>query len=455
MKIILKKLSHHPLNEEIYSLSSIEDLMSSIDEVGLLQPLVVNNKFQVLSGNRRLEAVKRLGWKSVEVEKIKTNKKDEPQMIVHFNKQRVKTCRELLNEIYILMPQYSIGQGKRTDLTNVRPNKGSARDEIADLVGMSSSQIGKLLFIEKNDPDFITLIDDGQLTINQAYISVSRAKKQQDAITGNIKSLTPKDEEFVFYKKSSHDMSEVKDGSVDLIFTSPPYWNKRKYNKKGGLGNEKSPTEFVNNLVSHLGDCKRVLNDRGSFFLVLGDTFQDGNLLSIPHRVALGLQDDGLILRNTIVWKKTNPKPTSSKTNLTQTYEFIFHLVKSLDYRYEHTLSETKEGARIQHAPRHREMTDKRLMMTPFIPRGGKNMGDYWDEDVVKTAVARNIIQGDEVEHPAPFPENIVKLPILQTTNEGDVVLDPFMGSGTTGKVSRDLGRKFIGYDIRVFQKGN
>ena len=68
MKISVKKLSHHPLNEEIYSLSSIEDLMSSIDKVGLLQPLVVNQKFQVLSGNRRLEAVKRLGWKSVEVD---------------------------------------------------------------------------------------------------------------------------------------------------------------------------------------------------------------------------------------------------------------------------------------------------------------------------------------------------------------------------------------------------
>jgi DNA modification methylase len=455
MKISLKKLSHHPLNEEIYSLSSIEDLKSSIDEVGLLQPLVVNQKFQVLSGNRRLEAVTRLGWKSVEVEKIDSDTESEPQMIVHFNKQRVKTCRELLNEIYILMPQYSVGQGKRTDLTNVRTNKSSARDEIADLVGMSSSQIGKLLFIEKNDPDFIKVIDDGELTINQAYLSVSREKKQRDAIKGQFRTPTQKDKGFVFYNKSSHDMSEVKDESVDLIFTSPPYWNKRKYSEEGGLGNEKSPSEFVANLVDHLGDCKRVLNKQGSFFLVLGDTFENGNLLSIPHRVALGLQDEGWLLRNTIVWKKTNPKPTSSKTNLTQSYEFIFHLVKSLDYRYEHTLSEMKEGARIQHSPRHREMTDKRVMMKPFIPRDGKNMGDFWDEDVVKTAVVRNIIQDNDIEHPAPFPEDIVKLPILQTTNEGDVVLDPFMGSGTTGKVARDLGRQFIGYDVRVFQKGD
>ena len=84
-------------------------------------------------------------------------------------------------------------------------------------------------------------------------------------------------------------------GDPGWIRTTGPQisWNKRKYNEEGGLGNEKSPSEFVTNLVDHLGDCKRVLNKQGSFFLVLGDTFENGNLLSIPHRVALGLQDEG------------------------------------------------------------------------------------------------------------------------------------------------------------------
>ena len=109
---------------------------------------------------------------------------------------------------------------------------------------------------------------------------------------------------------------------------------KRKYTDNDGLVNEKKPSDYLSNLVNHLDDCKRVLKKMGSFFLNLGGTFNDGNLQNIPHKVIIGLQDKGWILRNTIIWAKTNPKPSSSKSNLCPTYEFIFHLVKSKDYFY-------------------------------------------------------------------------------------------------------------------------
>ena len=74
-------------------------------------------------------------------------------------------------------------------------------------------------------------------------------------------------------------MEEVETGSIDLIFTSPPYWNKRVY---GGvtLGNERSPDDYVDNLVSHLDECSRVIKETGSFFLNMGDTYKDGNLMN-------------------------------------------------------------------------------------------------------------------------------------------------------------------------------
>ena len=77
-------------------------------------------------------------------------------------------------------------------------------------------------------------------------------------------------------------------------------------------------------------------------------------------------------------------------------------------------------------------------------------MGDYWNEDVVRTSVANQKldIQG---EHPAPFPEEIITLPILQTSEIGDLVLDPFMGSATTGRVCDKLKRKFVGYDLKMY----
>ena len=204
-------------------------------------------------------------------------------------------------------------------------------------------------------------------------------------------------------------------------------------------------------LITHFDDCYRVLNGTGSFFLNLGDTYLDGNLQNIPHRVVLGLQDKGWMLRNTIIWNKTNPKPQSSKSNLTPTYEFIFHLVKELGYKYEHTLVPHKHEYKPSHVPRLRELNDKYKQTYPYVPRSGKNMGDFWTHDVVRSAVGNRVKIGTSHEHPAPFPEDIVTLPLLQTTGQGDLVCDPFMGTGTTGKIANDYGRRFIGYDIQAY----
>jgi ParB/RepB/Spo0J family partition protein len=161
MKIPLSQVQPHPLNETIYDLSNIDDLVVSIGEVGLLTPVVVNQQYQLISGHRRIEAVRRLGWDEVDVEVIETASEDEEKsLLVHFNKQRVKTSREIINEAETLRPLYAVGQGKRSDLTSVRPNKSSGRDALAEAVGVSSSQLGKLLFIQKENSDFITAIDD-------------------------------------------------------------------------------------------------------------------------------------------------------------------------------------------------------------------------------------------------------------------------------------------------------
>jgi ParB-like chromosome segregation protein Spo0J len=239
MKIPLSQVQPHPLNETIYDLSNIDDLVVSVGEVGLLTPVVVNQQYQLISGHRRIEAVRRLGWDEVDVEVIETASEDEEKsLLVHFNKQRVKTSREIINEAETLRPLYAVGQGKRSDLTSVPRNK-SGRDALAEAVGVSSSQLGKLLFIQKENPDFINAIDEGKLTVRQAYTHLSRLKNEKDAQKPASKGKKSSSTElFVFHHKSSDVMEEVKTGSIDLIFTSPPYWNKRVY---GGvtLGNER------------------------------------------------------------------------------------------------------------------------------------------------------------------------------------------------------------------------
>ena len=314
MKVKVSSLKHHPKNKEIYTLSSIEELMESISEVGLLQPLTVDTRNQVISGNRRFESIKRLNWEEVDVNLREVKKEDEELLLIHYNKQRIKSFKELINEYLTLDNLYRKGQGKRTDLTSVKSNISSTRDIVSKEMGISSSQLRRLVYIYKNRPEYIELLDKGILTVNQSYLQIQREVKEKESRESNtsLKSDSINKSNWRFYQKYSHNMSELKEGEVQTIFTSPPYWNKRKYSEEEGLGNEKTSEEFVVNLSEHLKDCKRVLNDRGSFFLNLGDTFYNGNLQNVPHRVVLKLQEQGWILRNTIIWSKTNPKPSSS-----------------------------------------------------------------------------------------------------------------------------------------------
>ena len=452
MVLPISEIQPHPLNKEIYSLSNLDDLIKSIEDVGLLQPIIINQKNQILSGHRRYECIKKLGWNNVEVEVKEVEENETDFYLVQFNKQRIKTTKELLGEYDVIEKYY---ENKRGKIKNVRANNHkeenyNRRDKISEQLGIKSSQLGKLLFIRKYREDYISLIDKEIITTHQAYIQTNREVKEKKSISHKPKSKSKND--WRVYIKSSDDMSELNDGEIQTIFTSPPYYNKRTYSEGGGLGNEPNPHQYVENLSNHLKGCYRVLNNKGSFFLNIGDTFLDGDLQNIPHQVISNLKEQGYILRNTIIWSKTNPKPSSSKSNLTPSFEYIFHLVKSKNYLYNQTLTELSSKSKPSLPPRHRNIDlTKPSSVSPYFPNSnGKNMGDFWNEDIVRTSVANQKLE-IEGEHPAPFPNQIITLPILQTSNEGDLVLDPFMGSGTTGRVCDELKRKFVGYDLKRF----
>ncbi|MDA8923790.1 ParB N-terminal domain-containing protein [Flavobacteriaceae bacterium] len=97
MKVKVSSLTHHPKNKEIYDLSSIEELMESVSEVGLLQSLIIDQHQQIISGNRRFESIKRLGWNEVEVEVKEVEDGEEELLLIHYNKQRIKSFKELIN----------------------------------------------------------------------------------------------------------------------------------------------------------------------------------------------------------------------------------------------------------------------------------------------------------------------------------------------------------------------
>lgn len=459
MKVKVSKLTHHPLNKRIYSLSGIETLMDSIKQVGLLEPPTIDQHFQVVSGNRRFEAIKRLGLGEIEVHQINVKKGDEVLTLIHFNRQRIKTTQELLNE-YFELETYHKKKGLKKGTT--------IRSTVSKEIKVTDGQLARIIYIHKRNPDFISLIDKGILTVNQAYMNLRREeddKKSRNSIKEYQSSKISNKELFRFYQKSSHNMKEVKSSSCDLVMCSPPFWRLRSYSDNDILGSEPTSEEYVQNISKHLSkEVMRVLSPSGSFFIELGDTFLNGNLQNIPHRVAIELQKRGFIQRNGIVVNRKNFKPSSSKKNLTPTYSMIFHFVKSMDYHYVLSLTKNSSNTKPSLPPRHRNIKGTiSSNISPYIPNpDGKNMGDFFTEDIVRVAVSNQRYSG-EIQHPAQYPEQLVHLilnstiylPFKDNPNYSPLCCDPFAGNLGLWKgikwFNDNLGTKirFVGYDIK------
>ena len=235
---------------------------------------------------------------------------------------------------------------------------------------------------------------------------------------------------------------------VDCIVTSPPYYGQRNYGIAGQYGLEAHPAAYLDQLVRVFSLCWDVLRDTGSLWVNLGDTYWSGKgahqsaeskqgarrfgvrpqdhpgdgrwarpkqLLLLPHRLAIALQDSGWLVRNDNVWVKPHPVPDQVRDRCAASHEYVFHFTKSRWYYF----NRTAVG---------RTLPSGRLMP----PR------DTWQ--VPPASGSGN--------HRATFSEELVRLPILATTPPQGLVLDPFTGSGTSMILAKKYGWRSIGIDI-------
>lgn len=290
-------------------------------------------------------------------------------------------------------------------------------------------------------------------------------------------------------------------GSVDCIVTSPPYYGLRDYGTKGQYGLESSPAEYVETMRRLFAEAQRVLADDGTLWLNLGDSYSSGqgalntgfnerwhgegnsgqrkqekgrpsrrrdgaevaaarravtgmppkNLLMVPERTAMALQDDGWILRNKIVWHKTNAMPASVTDRLSNRYEHLFLFSKSERYWFDLDPIREPHTMRPQRRPSGHK-TRQKLGVLPAQTFStsqrdeagvdghplGRNPGDVW------AIPTRPYPQA----HFAVFPIDLPLRCIKAGCKPGGTVLDAFSGSGTTGAAARQLGRRYIGIDL-------
>jgi site-specific DNA-methyltransferase (adenine-specific) len=246
--------------------------------------------------------------------------------------------------------------------------------------------------------------------------------------------------------------------AVDCIVTSPPYWRQRDYRgNRNQVGQEKSPAAYVSRLRDIFAQCRRVLKPTGTAWLVIGDKYEDLRQLGLPWRVALALVDDGWILRADCIWHKPNAMPSPTKSRPTTDHEYIFFFAKSADYYYD------ADAIREPHVT----FTDESRMrggrrhfgVRGGTPENGKNAGSLnlhdgrWDQAFHPLGRNKRTVWSIPLSkyrgaHFAVFPEPLVELCIQAGCPPAGLVLDPFLGSGTTAVVARRLGRHYLGIDV-------
>jgi DNA modification methylase len=247
------------------------------------------------------------------------------------------------------------------------------------------------------------------------------------------------------------------DNCIDCIVTSPPYWRQRDYRgHEQQLGQEATPAAYVERLTAIFAQCRRVLKSTGTLWLVLGDKYDDGRQLGLPWRVALSLMDEGWILRADCIWHKPNAMPSSAKTRPTIDHEYVFFLTKSADYFYD------ADAIREPHVTfsGHSKMRGGRghFGKRGGTPEVGKNGGSTnlhngrWDQAFHPLGRNKRTVWSIPLSkfreaHFAVFPERLVEICLQAGCPQNGLVLDPFLGSGTTALVAQRLGRRYAGID--------
>lgn len=276
-------------------------------------------------------------------------------------------------------------------------------------------------------------------------------------------------------------LKELENSSVDCIVTSPPYWRLRDYGHNEQMGLEETPEEFIKNLCDVFDDCRRVLKDTGTLFVNLGDSYSHSNsistlgrrgfykdvkdltlrktkcmarkksLVGIPAMFMIEMINRGWILRNKIIWQKTNVMPESVKDRFTNDYEEVFFFTKKEKYFFnklyepyaKKTLHAFKNG-KIPNSHKYLEAGKSKCGMREgkewlnVVSEKGRNMRTVWSIGTV----------GIKEAHFSTFPLELARRCITAGCPNGGTVLDIFLGSGTTLLAAKELNMHGTGIEL-------
>ena len=447
------------LNQTIVDLYStpenFEDMKANIKEFGVIQPILVNrSNMVVISGNLRLKIARELGHQTVPVIFCDLSDDELNVIALSTNFQRKKSLLDIKHELDFIEKYFNVGQGSRTDLNpqlkEEADRKKSAMSSVPKYTVDSIRKAEKLTrqLYGNNATEVLESelqkVDKGQGSINSL---VKRLEKDANDLTNQ--SAVPESYQLDLgdvkvFNHTCETMYELEDKSVSSIVTSPPYFAMRDYgNGESELGLESDRNEYLNNLINIFNECKRVLKDDGSLMVNINEKVENGSYRGVVHQFIGAMLNNGWDLNDEIIWLKNNPQYTSGKRSV-RSHEYIFHFVKKgcKDFYYDGELAKnTSDPNRFcvygkDNKPKFLSGMDFRGNALITNGANTKELSNQCEDE------------GFILTHSATFPLAVPTLLVLLTSKPGDLVVDPFNGTGSVGEVCRLMGRNYVGYEL-------
>lgn len=217
-------------------------------------------------------------------------------------------------------------------------------------------------------------------------------------------------------------MKEISSQTVQAVITSPPYWNLKNYEHTEQIGHGEQYEKYHQRLNKVWGECKRVLKQAGTMWIVVDKIHLGGDILHIPYDIAKNCQRLGFLLQDIILWNKPTAIAGMNAINLVNKYEYVLFFSRAKDFKLQ---NKTESGVK-----------------APDKASGANAYTDLWRIPVKAGSIRKT------PDHEAPYPEELIQRIIALCSEENDLILDPFLGSGTTLKAALESQRRCRGYEI-------
>ncbi|MEL1230401.1 MAG: DNA methyltransferase [Candidatus Neomarinimicrobiota bacterium] len=469
---------------------SEQQLKNSLKYEGQLTPIVVTSDYHLIDGYRRLNLLRELGCEELKVQVVELNPTIDIR--ISLNTYRIKTELDLTNEVFQILNSVPKRQGKRPNGESY--NRYEIIQEKLDYRWKSNTAIRQLDKIVENDfedklllngvvtkgwslRDCERYIDElKDIDLEKGYGFTNQLKKGGLNISQVNKFINDREflaneyqDTFIIPERSTSLRMNCKDiGSqvefhshIDTIMTSIPYWKLRFYENEedyNQLGHEKTPQEFASKIGDIFADLEVSLKKSSNIFVNIGETYVDGCAMDVPDLVKRAIvEKTNLVYKEVLIWSKRNPKPINEnvKRPANKVEYILWFVVDPKEAKYNMiTYTDRPKNIKITNGAKDVDengvVWDKVKSLSKPYRKIYNHISQQEVEHMIVCATGKNIplYKAHSEGHPAAMAELLPVLPIMMTTDEGDLVYDPFAGGNTVGRIALLLNRNYLSTEL-------